>query len=156
MIYSATITIPANTAQVDANRTLLRVTKGLLWRIEMEFPPGCSGLAYAQIFDGAYQVLPATPREGLHGDAAIIGFDDLYMKASEPFEFIIKTWNIDETWDHTVQIRLGMASSELFMSRYIPSLTMENLNKYLQDIQDSQEAVKMEQREEMFKQIDSI
>ncbi|GAG09185.1 unnamed protein product, partial [marine sediment metagenome] len=48
-----------------------------------------------------------------------------------PFEFIVKTWNLDETWPHTINVRVGMASSEAFMSRYMPSITWEKFQAVL-------------------------
>lgn len=125
MVFSVSITTSNGTAKADATKTVLKVCKGLAYRFEVEFPPGCSGLQHVQIFDGSYQVYPASQQDSFHSDARVISFDDLYLKTAEPFEFLIKTWNLDETWAHTVQVRIGMASSEAFMSRYMPSLTWE-------------------------------
>ncbi len=147
MVYSVTITTDANTTKVNAKKTVLKLTKGLVWKIEIDFPPGCSGLLYTQIFDGSYQVFPASPGTAFHSDNQLIGFDDLYLKTSEPFEFVIKTWNLDDTWPHTIQIHLGMASSEAFMSRYMPSKTWEKFQDVLLQVTKDQEAVKKKQLE---------
>ena len=153
MIYTATITIDANTAEVDAVRTVLRVGKGLIWRIEVEFPPGCAGLAHLKINDGLYQLFPATPGESFASDGTVIGFDDLYLKNSAPFEFAITTWNLDEAWPHTLQVRVAMASAEAFMSRYMPSVSWDKFNKVLADAAKAQAEEKQRQIDQLAKEI---
>ena len=142
MVFSISITTSNGTAKADAKRTVLKVSKGLIYRIEVEFPPGCSGLQHAQIFDGSYQVYPASSDDSFHSDARVIGFDDLYLKTAAPYEFTIKTWNLDDTHDHTVQVRIGMASSEAFMSRYMPSISWEKFSKVLAGAAVEQELMK--------------
>ena len=145
MIYAATITTDEGTAKADAKKTVLRLTKGLVWKIEAEFPPGCAGLAHLQVFDGLYQVFPSTPGESFHSDGVLIGFDDLYFKTSEPFEFTIKTWNLDTVWPHTLQLRIGMASSDAFISRYLPAAAWENYEKLRQQVYIDQEIERQSQ-----------
>lgn len=153
MIYTATITTEANTAEASAVETVLSVTKGLVWRVEIEFPAGCCGLMRLQIYDGSYQLLPSTPREFMRGDGVVVGFDDLYLKDAAPFVFKIRTWNLDTVWPHTVQVRVCMASERAFMSRYMPSLAWEEFERILAEAAAGQEAMKAAQLEEMLKEI---
>ena len=153
MIYTASITIAANTAEVDATRTVLRVGKGLVWRLEVEFPPGCAGLAHLFITDGSYQVFPATPGESFASDGSVISFDDLYLKNTPPYQFDITCWNLDQAWDHTLQVRVAMASSEAFMSRYMPSVSWDKFNKMMLEAAKQQQKDKDEQLEDLAKRI---
>ncbi len=153
MIYSASITTPANTAKGAAKKTVLKVTKGLLWVVEIEFPAGCAGLTHIQIFDGLYQVFPASPGDSLHSDGAVLSYDDIYFKTAAPFTFSIKTWNLDDTWDHTLQVRIGFASSDAAMSRYLPAMAWENFAKYLAEAQADQEKLRLEQISVITKQL---
>ena len=153
MIYTASITTQENTAEADAKRTVLRVGKGLVWRIEVEFPPGCSGLAHLFITDGKYQVFPATPGESFASDGNVIGFDDLYLKNIPPYEFVITTWNDDQANPHTLQVRLAMASNEAFMSRYMPSISWDKFNRSLKAAALQQEIDKEDQLQYLAKQI---
>ena len=153
MIYTASITIAAKTAKSDAERTVLRVGKGLVWRIEVEFPPGCAGLAHLFITDGKYQVFPATPGESFASDGAVIGFDDLYLKNVPPYELVITTWNVDTGWDHTLQVRVAMASSEAFMSRYMPSMSWDKFNETMKAAALQQEKDKEDQLQVLAKSI---
>ena len=153
MIYGTGITCPVNGSKLTATRTTLKITKGLIWFMEVDFPPGCVGLVNVQIFDGSYQLLPATPEKTLLGDGVLLRYDDLYLKESAPYELVIVTWNEDELWNHTVQVRIGLASTRLFMARYLPSVGWEGFAKELDKARTGQEEVKAEQTKEIIKQI---
>lgn len=153
MVYSVSISTDADTSEVDAIRTVLRVGKGLVWRIEAEFPPGCAGLAHLKIMDGGYQVFPASPGQSFASDGTVISFDDLYLKDSAPYQFDVLTWNLDEYYSHTLQIRIGMASSEAFMSRYMPSVSWEKFNKSMIEAAQIQQAEKDAQLEILAKDL---
>lgn len=144
MIYTATITTPANTAKADAIETELIIDKGLIWLIEVEFPAGCCGLCQVQIFDCNYQMFPATPGEALRGDNVNARYDDLYLKQAEPYKLRILTWNTDETYQHTLQVRVGLATSQAFMSRYMPSISWDKFSEALAGVTATQEQQKAE------------
>lgn len=153
MIYASTITTAANTAEKSIPDVILKVTSGLIWLFEVDFPPGCCGLHHIQIFDGSYQVLPSTPGESLHGDNVTMQFNDLYLKAGAPFELKIRTWNLDDTFPHIVQVRVGQASSKAEISRYMPAVAWENFEMLMAETLASQEALRKLQLEESLKKI---
>ena len=140
MIYASTITYEKGGSEASEVRTVLKVSKGLVWRIEVESPSGCCGLVHVKILDGKYQMFPASIGETIASNGSVIGFDDLYLKTSGPFEFIIVGWNEDTRHSHKVQVRIGMASSEAFMSRYMPSLTWEKFHLAMAEAAAKQEA----------------
>jgi len=153
MIYAATITTDAGTAEGAKEDIILKLTSGLIWMFEVDFPPGCCGLLHVQLFDGLYQALPATIGESLHGDNVTARFDDLFFLQGAPFELRIRTWNNDETWGHTVQVRVGLASSRAEMSRYMPALSFEDFEKLLVEAIAGQEQIRQLQLEAALKQI---
>jgi len=153
MIYAASITTSKEGSEEQAASTVLPVTPGLLWLLEVDFPPGCCGLAHIQIFDGLYQVFPATPGESFHGDNFTLHLEDLYFKQAAPFEFVLKTWNEDEKWDHDLQVRVGMAMGRAEMSRYMPALAWENFQELMAEAITKQEETRQLQLEAALKAI---
>jgi hypothetical protein len=153
MIYASSITTDAGTAEGAREDVILGVISGLIWLFEVDFPPGCCGLLHVQVFDGLYQVLPASVGESLHGDAVTMRFDDLYFKESAPFELKIRSWNEDDTWPHTVQVRVGLAATRAEMSRYMPALSFEDFEKMLAESIAQQEVIKQMQLETALKQM---
>lgn len=133
MIYTANITIPANTPANSPTLQRIKISLGLIYKIELQFPPGCGGLAHVVINDGGYQVWPSTPSTDFATDDYTISFEDIYLKPSSPSEMQIYGYNEDETYEHIIQVRLGVASTKIFMARYLPTITydyfMEMLRK---------------------------
>lgn len=139
MIYSKYISTPIDDYAVNPLRTVLKVCKGLVYKIEVHFPPGPVGLYHCQIYDGGHQVWPSTPGERFASDGFCISFDDTYLKLAAPFEFTIYTWNTDDTYTHGLVVRIGMVSSELFMARFLPSYGYKQLAKMLKTEEKKQE-----------------
>lgn len=153
MIYSTLITTSAGKSKGSATRTPLKITKGLVWLMEVDFPPGCVGLVHVQIFDGSYQLLPASPDKTLSGDGRLLRYDDLYLKEAAPFELTVVTWNTDELWDHNIQVRVGMASTRLFMARYLPAVGWEDFATQMEKARVEQAAIKEAQLLEILSKI---
>lgn len=149
MIYGTTITTTAGGSKATATRTPLKITKGLIWYMEIDFPAGCVGLAHCQIFDGKYQILPASPEKSLSGDGNMLKYDDLYLKEAAPYELSVVTWNEDELWDHTLQIRVGVASTRLFMARYLPAVGWEDFTAQMALVKQDQDEKRAEQIEDL-------
>lgn len=150
MIYSQYIYTVKDTYAVNPLSTVLKVCKGLVYKVEVEFPPGPMGLYKCQIYDGGHQLWPATPGQYFKSDGLLISFDDTYLKLAAPYEFTIYTWNEDEAYPHGLTVRIGMVSKELFMSRFLPSYGYQELTRFLREEQESQEKAKEEIIEKPF------
>jgi len=153
MIYSTSITTAAGGSEATATRTTVKITKGLIWLMEVDFPAGCVGLVHVQLFDGSYQLLPASPGKTLSGDGQLLRYDDSYLKEAAPFELSLKTWNTDELWDHSIQVRIGVASTRLFMARYLPSVGWADFALEMEKTRQSQRKESQLQVEEILKQL---
>lgn len=145
MVYSTTITTTASTDESTKTRTVLKVTKGLVYFLEIMFPPGSGGLLKLRILDGAFYLWPTTPGETFYGNNITYRYDDLYLKQTEPFQFVIETWNLDDTYDHTVLIHVGMVSEEVYKARFLPTIANEQFAKLLADLQAEKQVVQKEQ-----------
>ena len=138
MIYALDIKTPAKTQKTDPLITDLKVTKGLVYRFELTFPPGSMGLMGVKVFSGNFQVWPSSRESWFRGDDSPIEFDDTYLVDVEPFLFQIATYNIDDTYDHEVFLRLGLVSEDIFMARFLPSYAYEDYKKMLVELQREQ------------------
>lgn len=143
MIFVVDITTPQGTLISNPVTTLLKVAKGLVYKIEVEYPPGACGSHYVKILDGAHQVWPTTPNTYFHGDDEIISFEDMYIKNEPPYEFTIVTYNTGDSYDHLVQVRIGLVSSKVFMARFLPTYTYDKLVELLAQANEEQEAFRI-------------
>jgi len=131
VIYSKYISTKIETYAITPLQTVLKVTRGLVYKVEIDFPPGPSGLLKVQIYDGGHQLWPSTPGEYFITDGYCISFDDTLLKLVAPFQFDIYTWNEDEEHPHGVTIRIGMVSSELYMARFLPTFGYKELRRVI-------------------------
>lgn len=139
MIYQATITTPANTLKADQVKTILAANKGLVYKVEVYFPPGSSGTHHCLIADSGFQCWPTTPNEYFSGDRLQVEFDDPYIKDEPPYEFQIYTYNTDTTEDRLVFVRIGLVIKEIFMARFLPTYTYEYFLDMLGKLKETQE-----------------
>jgi len=149
MIYSLDIATSKSTAYADRDTKPLHVTKGLVYKVEIFFPPGSHGLLHCFIMDGGYQCWPSNPGQTFTGDDILISFDDIYIKNSAPFIFNVNTFNLDDTYDHALSIRIGLVSADIFMARFLPTIAFDILHKRLSEIEQEQR----EEQERLFKEI---
>ena len=139
MIYSAETDTPKNTAKDDPKRTALKVTRGLVYRVEIQFPRGCAGLACCSVYDGGYSVWPSHPGDWFWGNANTIAFNDTYLKLVEPYEFNVLSYNLDDAYKHGILVRIGMVSHEVFMARFLPSYSWKYYKKMLDEMREEEE-----------------
>lgn len=149
MIYSATVQRLGEGSKDSPIKTSLKITNGLVYRVEVSFPPGSAGLMGVAIFDGSYQVWPSTIGEWFTGDGLNIGFEDVYLKQAAPYEFAIYAYNEDTKYPHTVTVRVGMVSKDIFMARFLPHLSYKFYEQMLANLQKTQEQQNNGQRQEL-------
>jgi len=140
VIYQATIKTLAGLADFTYLQSTLKVTKGLVYKVEIAFPPGCANLLKVRIFDGGHQTWPSNLDESFHTDGFVISFDDTLLKLAAPFQYTIHTVNEDTIYDHSVTIRIGMVSEEMYIARFLPSMAYQQMLEVLRAETERQEA----------------
>ncbi len=101
MIYKIDVAISANTAIKDAVDTTMLLTKGRIKKVEIYFPWGCAGLVGLQIIRNTWQLAPLTRGQWLKGNDILLSHAYDYDLDVEPYELIVKSYNLDDTYEHT-------------------------------------------------------
>ena len=124
MFYDFAITIAADTAESDAVTQNLKLTKGVLHRFEVQFPAGCAGLAHIRFEQGAAHLFPTDPEGNFATDDFTIAFDDKVELVTAPFTIQAIAWNLDDTYPHTITVRIGILEGEtaILLMRVIKGL----------------------------------
>ena len=112
MFYEVRLTIPKNTSAAAPVSTVIYIHPGTVKQIEIIFPHGCVGLVHAQLFYESSQVWPSNINSDFAGDDVRIVFNEDYEIKSTPFEIGVKGWNEDDTYPHTVTVRLQITTAE--------------------------------------------
>jgi len=139
MIYSVEIETLKGGSKTKLKRTPLVITKGLVYKVEFYFPSGSAGLMGVALFDGNYSVWPSTIGQFFIGDDVLIGFDDMYLKESKPFVFDIYTYNLDTEYNHSLSVRVGLVSKEVYLARFLPTVTYKFFAEMLSKVQVEQQ-----------------
>ena len=153
MIYTKSIVEVAGGSVSAPTRRDMFVTAGLIYQFECYFPPGSCGLLHVAVADGGFQLWPSEPTETFFGDNTLISFPDRYFINSPRKALTVFSWNEDDTYAHTFQIRIGQVSAEVFIASFLPSMTMEKLTEELKATgvaQKEASAVSMEEALQTF------
>jgi len=115
MYYDFSFTIPANTTKASPHTEKVKLTHGIIHRVEVGFPPGCAGLAHCVIREGLHQHWPTNPDGSLNDDSYTISFNEFLELTRRPYTLTLAGWNLDDTYDHTLEIRIGVLPIDVLM-----------------------------------------
>ncbi len=118
-IFNADITTPANTPASKPIETEIPITKGVIHKLEIDFPAGSRGLLHLQIKKGDRLLWPANTSGSFRTDNRLISFAEHREITFPPYKLIAVTWNLDDTHDHIVIIRFGILPRRIVMKRLL-------------------------------------
>lgn len=144
MIYARSITSPFGADVTNPTDTVIHLTKGFIYQLDLYFPSGSQGLLKVQIHDHQIQLYPFNVGEYFYGDDGVISFPESHLIDDPPFELIVRHYNEDEAYDHSFQIRIGIVAAEVFIARFLPSLAAEEMAKVIIRIKDDQESERID------------
>ncbi len=113
MFYDFSFTIPINTTKDSPFRQNIKLTHGIIHRVEIGFPSGCAGLAHLRFKDGLHQLWPTNPDGDFNTDNYTIAFNEYHEFFRAPYILTLVGWNLDDTYPHTLEIRLGILPVEV-------------------------------------------
>jgi len=58
VFYEYNITYPPNVSRETEQINILRLSRGIIRKVEIVFPRGCAGLVGVRIFRGSVQIIP--------------------------------------------------------------------------------------------------
>lgn len=112
MYYDFSFTIPANTAKASPHTEAVKLCHGIIHRLEIGFPRGCAGLAHLQIKEALHQRWPTNPQGSFNTDGYTIGFNEHLQFTRRPYILTLSGWNLDDTYGHTLEVRIGILPQE--------------------------------------------
>jgi len=112
MFYDFAITVPKETTESAPVTEELKLTHGVIHRIEVEFPIGTLALAHCRLLHWEHQAWPTNPPGSFATDGYTIGIDENFELDTAPYTLKAVCWNDDDTYAHTITIRVGVMESE--------------------------------------------
>ena len=108
MIYEFPITVLTTDTEASPAEEDIKLTNGVVHRVEIEFPAGCVGLVHIAIYHMGHQVWPSNPEGSFASEDYVVAFDDYYPLLGPPYLFKILGWTDETTYDHTIKVRFGL------------------------------------------------
>jgi len=149
LIYTKTVTAPANMTAANPASTDIPVTNGLIYKVEFDFPPGSSGLLHIWIKDGSFPLWPSEPGESFSGDNQVIAFDDKYFIQAPDHRLKLWYYNLDDTYDHEFQVRVGQVLQEVFIASFLPSIGQGDMTSAITEAIAAQTVDRESKRQEV-------
>jgi len=122
MIYETHLTIPKNTPITVPVTASMPVHPGIVKQVSVFFPAGCCGLARVYIKWWERQVWPSNPDSYFMGDGQNLIFPEDIELVDPPFEFVLVGWNLDDTFSHTVTLRIAITPVDTTMTQLLQGL----------------------------------
>ena len=113
MFYEFDLTIPADTPAASPEELEVPLSAGTVTRVEVQFPPGCSGLVKVAVFRSGHQVWPGDPDEAIKGEDALVWWPEDYDLDDPPHAFLLRGWSPGTAYDHTITFRFALLPLEL-------------------------------------------
>jgi hypothetical protein len=98
------ITNLPNTLEGNANRTVIPLNEGRIDRVDLCYPDGCVGLLRCKVYLHGIQIIPFNLNESIGYNNHILELPMQLVIDTAPFELQVFTWNLDNTYTHTLTI----------------------------------------------------
>lgn len=108
MFYAWNVLLPNTKTAATRTKQVLHLERGTITRCDVVFPTGCCGLVFCHIDHALHQVYPKNPGTTFKGNGETIISVDEYEIKDEPFQLEFYGWNTDDTYDHTVTVRIQL------------------------------------------------
>ncbi len=141
MIVTKTIAADLGDAAATVHTAILKLTKGFVYQVGIYFPPGSGGLLRVRVRDYKTQLWPSDQAEWFFGDDVSFTWPESHSIDVEPYELAVQYQNLDEIYDHTMQLQIGFVTEEIFVGRFLPSIGAEQISEILQRYREAEQTL---------------
>ncbi len=124
MIYQIDKTVPPNTDMLSAVNEEVIVHPGRLVRVQFMFPGRCAGLARCRVQWGEVNLWPSNPNGYISGDGMNLDFEEDLLLGNNQLRFRLVAWNMDDTYSHTITLRLNVVQKGATLDDIVSALTI--------------------------------
>lgn len=129
MIYSYSDIVPINTPITAKRRTVMKLCRGIVHKIEIQFPAGCAGVARCTINDALHQVWPTNGNSFFASDGYVIAFEENHEILTKPYTLDLWCWNISTAYTHEITVNIGILPKKALVHYIVPEAVRMFLNK---------------------------
>jgi len=105
-IYTAKLTIPANTPRDSPVSVSIELTRAVLTRISIRIPPGHCALTGLRISYGDMQLWPEESGTWVSGDDEALEWNEYFELPDDPTRLTLEGYNEDVKYEHSFYVRM--------------------------------------------------
>lgn len=113
MIWAWDITIDANTTEASPKSQILKISAGVITKLDFKYPAGCHGMVKVRIRHGESQLIPLSLDEWITGDDETVPFPEYFELSTPPYQLKFIGCSPGTSWPHTVTVRLSVLPSSI-------------------------------------------
>jgi len=106
LFFAWDITMTADTKVTAPKEQILKLTTGVITRIEIKFARGCHGLVKVRLLHHESQLVPLSRGEWVTGDDEAVGFNEFFELKTTPYQLKFVACSPDTGYDHVVTVRV--------------------------------------------------
>jgi hypothetical protein len=106
MLYCWDITIPPGTLVADPIEQELKISKGVIVKVQLKFPSGCHGLVKVRLLRWTTQLWPLSTGEWITGDDETVDALEYYEFEEGPYRLDFAGCSPASTYAHVITIRV--------------------------------------------------
>lgn len=123
MFYEWIFTISAGTEEADPTKEPLQMDSGVIVGMSVYNPPGAQRLCRCNIREELSVLWPGNKAAYIATDGQEVNWREHYPLKSPGHRLILHAWNIDDTYDHDLVVRINVLPSLIAT----PGLIMRDL-----------------------------
>jgi len=113
VFFAWDVRIPKTTPKTSPVTQILKLSKGVISRLDVHFPAGCLYLVGMRLFRWEFQLVPLSRNEWLVGEDGTVPTEPYYELEEVPAQLKLVAYNDDDTYDHTLRIWVSVVPREV-------------------------------------------
>lgn len=106
MFFAWDIAIEKGTTEDEPKTQILKLSKGVITRLDIKFPPGCHGMVKVRLLRYEHMLVPLTRDQWITGDGETVPSEAYYELVEAPAQLKFVGISPDTTNDHTITVRV--------------------------------------------------
>lgn len=124
MIFAWDITISAGTSAASPKTQILKLSSGVIVKVEIKFASGCHGLVKVRLRHEESQLVPLSRDEWITGDDEAVSFPEFFELWTTPYQLKFLGCSPGTSYAHVVTVRVSvLPKSVASMIPFIELLT---------------------------------
>jgi len=104
--YCWNITVTADKKEDEPLTKWLKLTRGIITRIDIKFPAGCHGLVKVRLFQESLQLIPLSEDEWVTGDGELIPTETYAELTDKPYQLKFVACSPTTIHSHVITVRI--------------------------------------------------